>query len=153
MNNLPETPTASLAPDPRAYVALLVACSPLWLTYLILWLRRGPLPVSITAITLGLVSWALLNLRNRTVTLGEHELVQGLPPFSRRIAYHEIKRIHHIFVSSRYGSSPCLAISAGSKRKEIVLPMRSFSLSKRVQLVQLLKMKAPQASVDPTVPT
>jgi hypothetical protein len=152
MNTPLERPT-TIAPDTRAYLVLLAAYSPLLLVYFILWLRRGSIPFSVTVIALALVVLGVLLLRNRTVTLHDHEVVQGGSPFSRRIAYHDIKRIHHIFVSSRYGSSPCLAISAGSKSKEIVLPMRSFSLNKRVHLVQLLKTRAPQAVVDPTVPT
>jgi hypothetical protein len=149
MDNSTETPT-TITPDARAYAVLLLAFSPLAAIYAVLWGKRGTIPFSVTMVVVGLVVVALLQLKSRTVTLGEQEMVQGWPPLGSRIAYHEIRRIHHRFVSSRYGSSPCLAISAGpkGKEKEILLPLRPFNLAKRVRLVEWLKVKAPQARVD-----
>jgi len=149
MDNSTETLT-TIAPDKRAYVVLLLVFSPLVAIYAVLWGKRGTIPFSVTMVVVGLVVVALLQLKSRTVTLGEQEMVQGWPPLGSRIAYHEIRRIHHRFVSSRYGSSPCLAISAGpkGKEKEILLPLRPFNLAKRVRLVEWLKVKAPQARVD-----
>ncbi len=153
MNNPPETPPTNIAPDTRAYVALLLAFSPLLVIYVLVWLRRGSISPWILILIAGLVVGGLFQLRSKTVTLGDREIAQGIRPFYRRIAYDDIRRIHHISVSSRYGSSPCLAISASPHSKDIVLPMRSFSRAKRVCVVQFIKMKAPQARIDPTVPT
>jgi len=147
MDNSAETLT-TIAPDARAYVVLLLAFSPLVAIYALLWLKRGSIPFSVTILIVALVVAGLVQLKSRTVTLGDHEILQGWPPLGSRIAYQEIRRIHHRSVTSRYGSSPCLAISAARKSKEILLPLRSFNLAKRVRLVQLLRSKAPQAQVD-----
>src|ERR1041385_4615574 len=150
MNHLPESPTPVVSPDTRAYAALLAVFSPLLLLYGLVWIKRGSLSPWISFLIIGLVISALVQLRNRTVTLGDEEIRQGIRPLGRRMAYRDIKQIHHIYITSRYGGSSCLVVS-GTQRRDIVLPMRSFSRNKRVRLVQLLQAKAPQARVDPTV--
>jgi hypothetical protein len=134
-------------PDARAYVVILIAVSPLFLLWGLVWLRKGFASWPVVALIAALVALGWLQLSFRAVRVGESGIVQGYTPLVTRIAYQDISRIHRVFVSSRYGSTSCLAISAAGD-KQIVLPMKSFSLEKRNHLVKLLMAKAPQARCD-----
>jgi hypothetical protein len=153
VDNPSEQLPVTISPDARAYTMLLAVFSPLFVIWGLAWLKKGSVVAPTIILIGGLVVIGLCQLRNKTLELDDCEIVQGWLPFRTSIQYHEIARIHHIFVSSRYGSSPCLAISTGPKNKKIVVPMRSFNLTKRRQLVGILKVKAPQARFDPNVPT
>jgi hypothetical protein len=56
--------------------------------------------------------------------------------------------IRHIFVSSRYASSAWLAISSVAGNKQIVIPMKTFSVDKQSRVVEFLRARAPQARID-----
>jgi hypothetical protein len=148
MNASPETCPFAIRPDTRAYMILLAVFSPLFVLWGLMWLRKGYVIAPPIILIAALVVLALYQLRNKTLMLGDSEIVQGWPPFRTTIQYHEIARIHHIFVSSRYASSPCLAISSAEGNKQILLPMKSFSLDKRRRLVKFLRVRAPQARID-----
>ena len=84
----------------------------------------------------------------KTVTVDDSGLTQGWRPFATRSAYGDVGRIHHVFVSSRYGSSPNLAITARDGREAIRLPMKSFSLEKRRRLVARIMKRSPSVHID-----
>jgi hypothetical protein len=112
---------------------LALAFSPIFLIWLLAWLKRGNVvkpafPLLVALLALG---FCLVQLANKVVILDESGLNQGWPPFRTAIAFHEVARIHHIFVCNRYASVACLAISAVGDHKKIVLPMKSFSREKR----------------------
>ncbi len=153
MTNSPEPRSLTIRPDARAYAVIVIACLPVFVLWSLVWWKRGPAVAPPIALIAALVALGCVQLRNKAVTLDDGAIVQGWPPFRTRIAYHEIARIHHVFVSTRYASVACLAIAAAAetKTKEIVLPMKSFSLEKRRRLVRLLQAKAPQARIDPHV--
>ena len=138
-------------PDSRAWVVLGVALSPVMAVWTAVWLRRPETAtLAVPAIGILLVA-ASVSLIARSVRVDDTGITQGWRPFATRIAYADIDRIHHVFVSSRYGSSPCLAVTARGRRKEIRLPMKSFSVQKRRQLVTLLMDRAPTVRVDHAV--
>ena len=147
MNDSPNCPFA-IRPDARAYAILLAVFSPLFVLWGLAWLRKGSVIALALILIAGLVVVALYQLRNKTLQLDDSGVVQGWPPFRTTIEYHEVSRIHHIFVSTRYASSPCLAISSAARNKQIVLPMKSFSLDKRRRLVKFIRARAPQARID-----
>ena len=130
---------------------ILLAFSPLLVIWILAWFRRGYMPGQVIALIAALVVIACAAIWNKAVTLEETEILQGWPPFRTRIEYGEISRIHRIYVSTRYGSVLCLAISATHAKKDIVLPMKSFGLEKRARLVGILTAKAPQARIDSTI--
>ncbi len=148
MNDSPETCYFTIRPDARAYFMLLAVFSPLFVLWGLVWLRKGYVDKSVFIVIAGLVVIGMYQLRNKTLQLFDSRIVQGWPPCRTAIQYHEIAHVHHTFVSSRYGSSPCLAISSAEQNKRIVLPMKSFSVDKRRRLVQFIRMRAPQARVD-----
>src|ERR1700682_2421944 len=122
-------------PDSRAWMVLSVALSPLVALWTAVWLKRPDTALSaVPAIAVTFVI-GYVALIARAVSVDDTGITQGWPPFATRIAYAEIGRIQHVVVSSRYGSSPNLAITARGGRKEIKLPMRSFNLPKRQRLV------------------
>jgi hypothetical protein len=147
MNHQPEELPVTIPPDARAYVALLIGFSPLFVIWALGWWIRGSVNAPLIAMILVLTAVALYLVTNKTVRLDLWAVSQGWP-FKTKIAYHEIARIHHIYISSRYASTLCLAISAVGAKKRITLPLRSFGVPKRKKLMGILKMKAPQARVD-----
>ena len=140
-----------IVPDTRAFVLLGVALSPIIVIWTIVWLKRPDTAMSAVPAVAMLFVGVCASLAARTVTLDDIGLSQGWRPFATRIPYADIDRIHHVFLSSRYGSSPCLAVTANRGRKEIRLPMKAFNLQKRRQLVTLLIERAPRARVDRAV--
>jgi hypothetical protein len=148
MNDSSETFPFAIRPDACAYIMLLVVFSPLFVLWGLVWLRKGSVIAPVIILIAGLVVIALYQLRNKTLMFDDSEIVQGWPPFRTTIQYDEIARIHHIFVSSRYASSACLAISSVAGNKQIVLPMRSFSVDKRRRVVEFVRAQAPQARID-----
>lgn len=137
-----------LLPDLRAYAVLILVFSPIYILWILASLRRGGgMQVPFLLVT-GLLVFGLLYLHNKSVRIGDLELVQGWPPFRTTIPYHEIARIHHVFVSNRYASVACLAISSRGETRRILLPLRSFGIEKRRSLVDLLRTRAPQARAD-----
>ena len=150
MNHPPEELPVTISPDGRAYMALLIAFSPMVLIWALCWWRRGPANSPPFAIIAALVVAGLYIVWSKTVRIDLAEISQGWPPFRTRIAYHEIARIHRIYVSSRYASTICLAISGISDKKKIVLPLKSFGVAKRRKLIRILELKAPQTRVDPS---
>jgi hypothetical protein len=150
MNHQPEEGSVTIPPDARAYVALLIAFSPLFAICGLGWWVRGSVNAPLIEMIAALFAVALYLVTNKTVRLDLWEISQGWPPFRTKIAYHEIARIHHIYISSRYGSTLCLAISAAGDKKKIALPVKSFGVTKRKKLMGILMMKAPQARVDPS---
>ena len=128
MNDSHES-SVTIALDARAYGFILLALSPLYGIWALAFLRRGP-PAAAWQVWLliaALTGFGLAQLRNKAVILDENGIVQGWWPFHKCIAYCDVARIHHIFVSNRYASTACLAISPEGGRKNIVLPMKSFS--------------------------
>jgi hypothetical protein len=125
---------------------------PVFAIWALAWFRRGRVvgwqPGLLIVATL-VMGW--LQLTNKAVKLYDFEIVQGWPPFRTRIAYHDISRVHHIFVSSRYASASCLAISSAREDKKIVLPLKSFGPEKRRRLMRILEINAPQARIDPNL--
>jgi hypothetical protein len=148
MNHLPEQLPVTISPDARAYRALLVAFSPLFAIWGLGWWIRGTVNAPLIEMIAALFVVALCIVTNKTVKLDLGEISQGWPPFRTKIAYHEIARIHRIHISSRYGSTLCLAISAVSGKKNIALPVKSFGVAKRKKLMEILTVKASQARVD-----
>jgi hypothetical protein len=149
MNHQPEEVPVTILPDLRAYVALLIGFSPLFVIWALGWWIRGSVNAPLIAMILVLTAVALYVVTNKAVRLDLCGVSQGWP-FKTKIAYHEIARIHHIYTSSRYASTLCLAISALGDKKRITLPLRSFSVAKRKKLMEILKLKAPEARVDPS---
>lgn len=148
MNESPDTCPFAIRPDARAYAILLAVFSPLFVLWGLVWLRKGSVFPPVIILIAGLVVIGLYQLTNKTLKLDDSRIVQGWPPFRTTIQYHEIAHTHHIFVSSRYASSPCLAISSAARNKQIVLPMKSFSVDKRRRLVKFIRARAPQARID-----
>jgi hypothetical protein len=148
MNHPPEQLPVTIPPDARAYRVLLIAFSPLLLIWGLGWWRRGSANTPLIAMIAALGVAGLYLVWNKTVRVDLSEISQGWPPFRTRISYHHIGRVRRIYVSSRYGSTLCLGIAEVSSKKKIVLPLKSFSLAKRKQIVEILKMRAPQARID-----
>jgi len=138
-------------PDGRAWLVLTIAISPILLTWMVLSVKQPAIAASAVPAVAIVLALVYLGLLAKTVTVDERGLAQGWRPFATRITYTEIVRIHHMFVSTRYGSSPCLAFTARGGRKEITLPMKSFNLEKRRRLVALVVERAPEVRVDPHI--
>ena len=137
-------------PDSRAWLLLTIAVSPILAMWTFLWVRRPDTASSAMPVVGGVLALVYGSLLAKTITVDDGAITQGWRPFATRIAYADIARIHHVVVSSRYGSSPNLAITASGGRREIRLPMKSFNLQKRRWLVKLLVDKAPGVRVDRT---
>jgi hypothetical protein len=138
-------------PDARAWVMLTLTVSPVLALWTVVWLRRPTSGASAIPVVGGLLVLVFVSLIARTVSIDETGITQGWRPFATRIAYADIDHIHHVSISSRYGSSPCLAITPRGGRTAIRLPMKSFNLQKRRRLVKLLTERAPGARIDRTV--
>src|SRR5262249_16084723 len=134
-------------------IVLGAAFSPLVVLWAIVWWRRPETAVPAIPMVGARLLFGWAALFARTVTVSDSGIRQGWWPFSTRVDYADASRIHHVSVSHKSGVSPTLAITARAGRKEIRLPMKSFSLQKRQQLVRLLVERAPGARVDGTVLT
>lgn len=141
----------TIFPDRRAFVVLCVAASPVFVLWTVVWLRRPHAGTSAFWAGGVLLLIGCLSLMAKTVRARNRDVVQGWGPFATTIAFADIGRIHNVYVSSRYGSAPCLAITARDGRQEIRLPIKSFSVAKRQRLVRLLVGRAPDARVDRAV--
>ena len=132
-------------------MVLSVALSPIVVLWAVVWFRRPDTAMSALSVIGLLLVFGAVSLIFRTVSVDDTGIAQGWPPLVKRIAYSDIDRIHQVFISYRGASSPCLAITARGGRREIRLPLKSFSVEKRRQLVTLLVDRAPDVRVDKTV--
>lgn len=103
MNHPPEQLPVTISPDARAYKALVVAFSPLFAIWGLGWWKRGSVNAPLIEMIAVLFAVALCIVTNKTVKLDLRDISQGWPPVRTRIAYYEIARIRHIYISSRYG--------------------------------------------------
>jgi hypothetical protein len=137
-----------ISADGRAYAAVLIVLLPLIGLFSAVALTSHTLGAGpfIGVAAVGLLWCGALS--NRMVVFDETGLAQGWPPFQRRLAYAEVVGVHHVFPSGRGAAGVCLAISTQSSRTPILVPLKSFSVAKRQRLVEILRLRAPQARFE-----